>query len=100
MPPAASVDARHHGRRFVERGGADRHHQKVLDVDAPAGVSAPAENLNHRHREHGLRAVGQVTPERLAPGGGGSVQGCHRHRHRGVAAEARLVRRAVEIDQP
>ena len=44
------VDPRSHRQRLVERGGADRHDQEILDVDAPAGMGAATEDLDHRHR--------------------------------------------------
>ena len=46
------------------------------------------------------RVAGEVAPQRQSAGGGGGVRDGERHRDGRVAAERRLVRRAVERDQP
>ena len=82
----------------VARARADDH--EVLDVDAPAGVRAAAEDLDLRQRQQRRRVAAEVPVQRHAARRGRRVRRRHRHRERRVGAEPRLVRRAVELDQP
>ena len=77
---------------------ADRHHHQVLDVDAPPRMRAAAEDLDlgQRQRDIGRRRRDGATAARRRRCGGG-LRDRERHRDRRVAAEARLVRRAVEL---
>ena len=81
----------------ARRRRADDH--EVLDVDAPAGVRAAAEDLDLRQRQLGRGGAAQVLVQRHAARGGRRMRRGHRDRERRVGAQARLGRRAVELDQ-
>ena len=93
--------------RLGERAGADRHHHELLEVHVAVGVRAAVQDVHHRHRQQvGALAADQRVAQRadvLVEGHAGFVrrgpQGRHRDGQRRVRAEARLVGRAVELDQ-
>ena len=62
------------------------------------GPAAKDLDLGHRHADG--RVLGQPAPDRNSLRRRRGVQGRHRDRHRGVAAQPRLVGRAVQLDQP
>ena len=96
---ARPVDAPCHYQRLIERGGGDRHNQEILDIHPTAGMGAAAKYLDHRHRQGDLGARRQIAPQRFAACRGSGMQCRHRDRDRGITAEPRLVRRAVQLDQ-
>ena len=63
------------------------------------GVGAAVEDVHHRHRQHVRRLAAEVAPQRLALLGRRGVRGGQRDAEDRVGAQARLVRRAVELDQ-
>ncbi len=65
----------------------------------PPGVRAAAEDLDLRHRERDGPVAGEIAPERHRARRRGRVRDGERHRHRRVAPEPSLVRRAVERDE-
>ncbi len=61
-------------------------------------MGAAIDDVHHRHRQKmGVRAA-DIAIERQAGGFGGSLGDGQRNAEDGVGAEARLVRRAVELD--
>ena len=62
-------------------------------------MQPPADDVHHRHRQQGLGVAGEVAPERLAGDGGLGARAGERDGEDGVGPEARLVRRAVELDE-
>jgi hypothetical protein len=91
-------------QRLGERGGADRHHHELLDVDAAVGVGAAVQDVHHRDREHGASAgcavqARQVAIEWNAFGGGGGAGERHRDAEESVGAEAPLVVGPVQPDE-
>ncbi len=79
--------------------GADRHDHEFLEVDRIVGVHAAVDDVHHRHRQH-------AAPRRRRHSGraAGRARRPPPWRRPGVTprmafgAEARLVRRAVELD--
>ena len=94
-----AVDLGGHDQRFVEAARAQRHDHEILNVDAPSGMRAAAEDLDLRQRQRIALPADEIAIQRLADGVRRGVQHRHRHRDRGVAAQPRFVRRAVERDQ-
>ena len=90
---------RAHAQALAERGGADRHDHELLEVDRVVGVGAAVDDVHHRHGQHARRLPAEVAPQRQALLGGGRARGGERHAEDRVGAQARLVRRAVELDQ-
>ena len=62
-------------------------------------MRAAVEHVHHRHRQGDRLLAAEVAPERQAGGGGRGVGGRERDAEHRVRAEARLVRRPVELDQ-
>ena len=87
----------------VERLGEARRtradDQEILDVQPPSGMGAATEDLDLRQRQPAGLVATQMSPQRQAPCRGRCVRRGHRYGDRGVAAEAPLVRGAVELDQ-
>ena len=86
-------------QRLGERGRADGDDHELLEVDRVVGVRAAVEHVHHRDRQHARGLPAEVAPQRLALLGGGGARGGERDAEDRVRAEARLVRRAVEVDQ-
>jgi len=63
-------------------------------------MRATAEDLNLRQRQRLRIRTTQIAIQRLANGGGGGVCRCHGHGHNGIAAQTRLARCPVQLDQP
>ncbi len=87
----------HHAQRLPIARGADRHDEEVLEVELPSRVQPAADDVDHRQRQQ--RLTPEVAPERYAcerrlGAGAGQRDGKDR-----VRSEARLVRRAVEVDE-
>ena len=82
-----------------ERRRADRHDHELLEVDLVVGVRAAVEDVHHRHGQDVRRVAAEVAPQRQPLLGRRRVGGGERHAEDRVRAEARLVRRAVEVDQ-
>ena len=82
-----------------ERSRTPRHDHELLEVDLVVGVRAAVEHVHHRHRQDVRRVAAEVAPQRLALLRRRRVRGGQRHGEDRVGAEARLARRAVELDQ-
>ena len=78
---------------------ADRDDHELLEVDRVVGVGAAVEHVHHRHRQDPRRLAAEVAPQRLALLGRRRARRGERDAEDRVGAEARLVRRAVEVDQ-
>jgi hypothetical protein len=63
------------------------------------GVGAAVEHVHHRHRQDVRGLAAEVAPQRQALLHRGRVGGGERDAEDRVRAEARLVRRAVELDE-
>ena len=83
----------------AKRRGADRHDHEFLEVDRVVGVRAAVDDVHHRHRQHARLRAADVAVERQARGLGRGLGDGQRDAEDRVGAEARLVRRAVELDQ-
>ena len=83
-----------------ERRRADRHDHELLEVDRVVGVRAAVEHVHHRHRQdvRRRRRRGSATAAGRCSAAAALRRG-QRHAEDRVGAEARLVRRAVELDQ-
>ena len=92
-------DLRARAQALRERRRADRHDHELLEVDRVVGVGAAVEHVHHRHRQHVRRLAAQVAPQRQVLLGRGRARGGQRHAEDRVGAQARLVGRAVEVDQ-
>jgi hypothetical protein len=88
-----------HAQAVGERAGADRDDHELLEVDRVVGVRAAVEDVHHRHREHARALAAEVAPERLALLRGRRAGGGQRDAEDRVGPQARLVRRAVEVDE-
>ena len=84
-----------------EARGAGDHDHEVLQVDAPAGMGAAAEDLDLGEREERRRppGLGHMGPERAAGRRRGGVERGERDGDERVAAEPAPVRGAVERDE-
>ena len=88
-----------HPQALRERRRARRHDHELLEVDLVVGVRAAVEDVHHRHGQDPRLLAAEVAPERQADVRGRGVRGGERHAEDRVGAQARLVRRAVELDQ-
>ena len=90
-------------QRLAEGGEAGRHDHELLEVDVRIGVGAAVEDVHQRHRQHRVGAAregGEVGEQRHAARLRHGAGERHRDAQDGVGAESRLVRRAVELDEP
>ena len=83
----------------AKRRRAHRHDHELLEVDGVVRVRAAVEHVHHRDRQHVRRLAAEVAPQRQVLLGGGRARGRERDAEDRVRAQARLVRRAVELDQ-
>jgi hypothetical protein len=86
--------------RLRERGKAVRHDHELLDFESVVRVGTAVDDVHQGRRQHASLRAAEVAPERKAH----DVRARARHGHRDgqdrVRAELRLVRGAVELDQP
>ena len=87
-------------QRAAEALEADRDDHELLEVDRVVGVRAAVQHVHHRHGQHVRGLAAEVAPQRQAVLLRGRLGGGQRHAEDRVRAEARLVRRAVEVDHP
>ncbi len=77
---------------------ADRNDHELLEVDRVVGMGAAIDDVHHRNRQDmGVRTA-DIAVQRQTGGLGGSLGDGERHAEDGVGAEARLVRRTIELD--
>jgi hypothetical protein len=88
-----------HPQALGERRRAGGHDHELLEVDLVVGVRAAVEDVHHRHRKDVRALAAEVAPQRQPLLAGGGVGRGERHAEDRVGAEARLVGRAVELDQ-
>ncbi|CAG7001180.1 hypothetical protein PICSAR164_02797 [Mycobacterium avium subsp. paratuberculosis] len=86
-------------QRLGETRRADRGDHELLDVDGGVGVRAAVEDVHHRHRQDVRVGPAQVAEQRQLRGIGGRLGHGQRHAQDRVAAQPRLVRGAVQVDQ-
>ena len=84
---------------LAEGARARRHDHELLDVQTVVGVRAAVEHVHHGHRHDPGARPAQVLVERQAALVGAGARDGQRHAEERVGAEARLVRRAVELEQ-
>ena len=63
-------------------------------------MRAAAKNLDLRQRQRLRIGAAEIAIQRLAGGSRSSVGDRHGHGDNGIAAEARLARSAIQVDQP
>jgi hypothetical protein len=91
-------DLRAHAQGLAEGRRSDGHDHELLEVDLVVGVGAAVEDVHLRDGQHVRRVATQVAPQRQPLLPRGRVRRGQRHADDRVRAEARLVRRAVEVD--
>ena len=89
-----------HAQRLGERGRVVRGDLELLEVDGVVGVPAAVDDVEARDGEDRGVVAPEVAVERHPRRRRGRSRRCHRDAEDGVGAEARLVRRAVELDHP
>jgi hypothetical protein len=88
-----------HAQALREARRADGHDHELLEIDRVVGVGAAVEDVHHGHREHVRGVAAQVAPQRLALLGRRGVRGRQGDAEDRVGPQARLVGRAVEVDE-
>ena len=88
-----------HAQRFAERRGADGREHELLEVDVRVGVRATVEHVHARQRQRVRVRAADVAVEREVALVGAGLRRGERDAEQRVRAEARLVVRAVELDQ-
>ena len=92
------VDLGPPAQRLGEGRGADRGDHELLDVHVVIGVRAAVQDVHHRDGQHvGVRAA-EVAEQRQAAGVRSGAGDGHADAHDRVRAQARLVRRPVQVD--
>ena len=92
------VDLGPPAQRLGEGRGADRGDHELLDVHVVIGVRAAVHDVHHRDGQHvGVRAA-EVAEQRQAAGVRSGPGDGHADAHDRVRAQARLVRRPVQVD--
>jgi hypothetical protein len=91
-------DLRPHPHGVGDRAGGDRLDHELLDVDRVVGVLAAVQDVHHRHRQGAGVDAADIAIQRQAQILGRRLGDRERHAEDGVGAEARLVRRAVQVD--
>ena len=93
------VDLGAGAQRLGEGRRADRRDHELLDVDVGVGVRAAVEDVHHRHgQQEGVRAA-EIAEQRQLGAARGGLRDGERDAEDRVGAQARLVRRRVEIAQ-
>jgi hypothetical protein len=87
-------------QRLREGRRAARDEHELLEVDRVLGVGAAVHDVEERHRERPRRLPAEVAEERHAGLGRGRLRRRERDAEDRVRAEAALVRRPVELDEP
>ena len=94
-----AIDLGDHLQSLRQRGRAERHHHEVLHVHAPSCVCAATKNLDFRQWQPDRRSARKVAPQRQSACRCRHLQYRERCRDQCIAAQARLVIRAIQGDQ-
>ena len=91
------VDLGHPFQGLGEAVGPIGNGQKILQIHAALGMGAATKNLNLRQGQAHFIAAGQITPQRQIRLAAGRPQTRQGHGRQAVAAQARLVGRAIQV---
>ena len=87
-----------HPNRIRQRRGGDRLDHEFLNVDGIIGVLAAVQNVHHRHRQRARIGTADIAEQRHAQIVRRRLGDREGDAEDGVGTQARLVRRAVQID--
>ena len=93
------VNIGHHHQRFIKTLGAQRHDQKILDIDPSPGMGATAKNLNFWEGQTHRLVTRQIAPQGQVFAGSCRLQHRQRGGDGGVGTQAAFQRRAVQSDE-
>jgi len=91
-------DFRAHAQRFLEGGGLDGQHHKLLDVNRVVRVGTAVEDVHHRDGQGAGIDAAEVAVEGLVFTGGSGACCGEGDAEDGISAEFALVRCAIEVE--